>query len=265
MKRIYFLSLLTVLIFVPFFNASPGYSSFKHKFTVTNRGTKFVEVTVPENAKEISAVVSGQTGMLKLAIYAPGKSTPASKNSTWSNLSNWKKPIKCSKNRPIAGTWKIKIEGAVHVGKLDKIKAVSGYLEIFIDGVPVDYLSGPEKNISSSSFPVKKEYQFTIPARGKKYYEIDVPPGAKRIEAVISGQTQMVSLKLFAPGKNVPSCKTTTWSYMSNWKKPLKCWKGKPVIAGKWKIEVEGAVHVGKLGKIKSLSGLLTITVNGEK
>jgi hypothetical protein len=264
MKKSHFFSLLSIIIFFSFFNTEVSASSNKHEFTVASRGVKFIEVNVPENAKEIKAVISGQTEMVKLALFAPGKNTPASKNSTWSNLSNWKKPIECSKSKPKAGSWRIKIEGAVHVGKLDKIKSVSGFLEVFIDGVSVAYLSASDIKSNTSIFPIIKEYQFTIPSRGIKYYEVNIPENAKEIKAVISGHTEMLKLALLAPGKTVPSSKNSTWSNLSNWKKPFKCSKNKPQ-AGTWRIKIEGAVHTGKLDQIKSVSGLLTITVDGGK
>ena len=118
----------------PIFYATQVWSSFKHKFTVANRGVKIVEANIPEGAKSIKAVISGQTEMLKLALFASDKNTPSSKNSTWSNLPNWRKAFSCSKNNPNAGNWKVKIEGADHVGKLNKIKSVSGMLTTTVDG-----------------------------------------------------------------------------------------------------------------------------------
>ncbi len=118
---------------------------------------------------------------------------------------------------------------------------------------------GPQ---SKAGAVLSKEYRFTIPSRGAKYYEFKVPEGATRIKAVISEQTQMVNLALYPPGKEVPVSKSTTWSNLSNWKRPIECSKSKPK-AGIWRIKVEGSVHVGKLDKIKSVSGVLTITVDG--
>jgi len=274
MKKSYFISCLIFICCFAFGTEEANAFSNQYQFTIPSRGIQYYEVRVPEGAKQIKAVLSGQTQMVNLALYGPGKDVPSSKNSTWSNLSNWKKPLHCSvgivpnRSGQGPGIWRVKVEGAVHIGKVDKIKSVSGLLNIYVEGVPATDTSSNQK-VNQSSYPLIKEYQFTVPSRGIKYYEVRVPEGAKRIKAVLSGQTQMVNLALYGPGKDVPSCKTTTWSNMSNWGKPLHCSVGiVPNRSGQglgiWRVKVEGAVHIGKVDKIKSVSGLLTIRVDGD-
>ena len=111
---------------------------------------------------------------------------------------------------------------------------------------------------------IEKNFSFSVPSRGEKVFNIRVPQGAKRVKAVISGHTQMVSLEVAGP-TGVVLCKTSTWSYMSNWRKPLKC--SASVVnnnrqrPGNWTIKVKGAVHSSKAGKIRSVSGKLTVTI----
>ncbi len=120
------------------------------------------------------------------------------------------------------------------------------------------------------NFIIKKKFLFTIPSRGVKTYKIIVPEGAKKISAVISGQTEMVNLKIIGP-TDVTLCKNTTWSYLSTWRKPLRCSVGvvnnKRQSQGTWTIRVEGAVHISKADKVKSISGVLTVfmEVTGSK
>jgi len=135
MKKVFFISCLIVLFY--FVSGITGISAFSntHQFTVPSRGIQYYEVRVPENAKQIKARISGQTEMVNHALYAPGKDAPSSKNSTWSNMSNWKKDFQCSVNKPKPGIWRVKVEGAVHKGKADKIKSVSGHIKIYVGGV----------------------------------------------------------------------------------------------------------------------------------
>lgn len=233
-----------------------------NRFTVPSRGAQFYGVNVPANAKHMKAVISGQTEMVNLAIYAPGKQTPSSKNSTWSNLSNWKKDFQCSVSRPNAGLWRVKVEGSVHKGKVKKIKLVAGRLYVYIDGNPVSYKLLSHPATASVAYPMVKEFQFTVPSRGVKYYNISIPANAKRLKAVISGQTEMVNLSLYAPGKQTPASHNSTWSNLSNWRKALQCSVSKPK-PGLWRVKVEGSVHKGKADKIKSVSGHLKIYVDG--
>ena len=262
MKKMFVINWLIVLCCFVF--GITGISAFTntHQFTVPSRGIQYYEVGVPENAKQIKAIISGQTEMVNLSLYAPGENAPSSKNSTWSNLSNWKKAFQCSVNKPKPGIWRVKVEGAVHTGKAKKIKSVSGLLDIYVDGVSANYTPLTQTAINSPSYPIVKEYQFTVPSRGIQYYEVGVPENAKQIKAIISGQTEMVSLSLYAPGENAPSSKNSTWSNLSNWKKAFQCTVNKPK-PGIWRVKVEGAVHTGKADKIKSVSGLLKIFVGG--
>ena len=260
MKRLYLINGFILACCLVFGNATISAFSTQYQFTVPSRGIKYYEVRVPENAKQIKAVISGQTEMVSLALYAPGKNTASSKNSTWSNLSNWKKAFKCSVNRPKPGIWRVEVKGAVHKGKADKVKYVSGLLNIYVDGVSAPYTLSTQAATHSPSFPLFEEYKFTIPSRGIKYYEIRVPENAKQIKAVISGQTEMVSLALYAPGKNTASSKNSTWSNLSNWKKAFKCSVSRPK-PGIWKIQIKGSVAAGNLKRIKQITGTLKIYV----
>ncbi len=238
----------------------------QYQFTIPSRGEKYYEINVPEGAKKIKAVVSGQTEMVNLKIYGP-TNVILCKTTTWSYLSNWKKPLNCSASivnnqRQKPGIWKVKIEGSVHKNKIDKIKKVSGTLTVYIE-TKGNKINTPKVN--SLTLPFEKKYDFTVSPRGEKYYEINVPEGAKKIKAVVSGQTEMVNLKIYGP-TNVILCKTTTWSYLSNWKKPLNCsasivnnQRQKPGI---WKVKIEGSVHKNKIDKIKKVSGTLTVYIN---
>ena len=111
---------------------------------------------------------------------------------------------------------------------------------------------------------IKKSFSFTIPFRGVKTYKITVPKNAKKVSAVISNQTQMVKLEMYGP-TNFRLGSNSTWVYLDNWKKPIRCSasvvNNKRQRPGIWTVKVEGAVHVTKLDKIKSVSGVLTIRV----
>ena len=142
MTKSYFISCLILMCCLAFGTGETSAFSNQYQFTIPSRGIKFYEVRVPENAKQIKAVISGQTEMVNLAIYGPGKDVPSCKTTTWSNLSNWKKPLHCSvsivpkRSGQGPGIWRVKIEGSVHKGKVDKIKSVSGLLQIVVDGAP---------------------------------------------------------------------------------------------------------------------------------
>lgn len=133
MKRLYLINGFILACCLVFGNATISAFSTQYQFTVPSRGIKYYEVRVPENAKQIKAVISGQTEMVSLALYAPGKNTASSKNSTWSNLSNWKKAFKCSVSRPKPGIWKIQIKGSVAAGNLKRIKQITGTLKIYVE------------------------------------------------------------------------------------------------------------------------------------
>ncbi|MCD6180517.1 MAG: hypothetical protein J7K39_11505, partial [Bacteroidales bacterium] len=98
----------------------------EYSFTVPSRGEKVFEITVPEGAKSVKAVISGQTEMVGSEIIGSDGKTVLSKNSTWSNMSNWRADLKCSasvaeNDRQKPGVWKIKIIGQVHKSKAEKI------------------------------------------------------------------------------------------------------------------------------------------------
>ena len=241
----------------------------EYSFTVPSRGEKEYTVTVPKGAKYIKAVISGQTEMVGSEIIGSDGKTVLSKNSTWSNMSNWRADLKCSasvaeNDRQKPGVWKIKIIGQVHKSKAEKIKTVSGKLSITVYG---DFEKTENKDYPVIvSLPIRKEYNFTVSSRGEKEYTVAVPKGAKYIKAVISGQTEMVGSEIIgSDGKTVLS-KNSTWSNMSNWRADLKCSasvaendRQKP---GVWKIKIIGQVHKSKAEKIKTVSGKLTVTVN---
>jgi len=112
---------------------------------------------------------------------------------------------------------------------------------------------------------ISEVYSFTVPARGEKTYTVNVPEGASKIKAVISGHTEMINLEIIGSDGKTVLCKNSTWSNLSNWQKDLSCSasvvnnnRQKP---GVWKIKITGSVHKGKLDKIKSVSGKLTVAV----
>lgn len=238
----------------------------KYQFTIPSRGEKYFEINVPEGAKKLKVVVSGHTEMVNLKIYGPSD-VILCKTSTWSYLSNWKEPLNCSASvvnnpRQKPGIWKVKIEGAVQKNKIDKIKTISGTITVYIESED-NNINKPE--VDDLALPFEKKYDFTVSSRGEKYYEVNVPEGAKNIKAVISGQTEMVNLEIYGP-TNAVICETSTWSNLSNWKKPLNCsasiinnQRQKP---GVWKVKIEGAVHKNKTDEIKTVSGILTVYIN---
>jgi len=236
----------------------------KFSFTIPARGQKTYKIIVPDGAKKISAVISGQTEMVNLKIIGP-TDVVLCKNTTWSYLSTWKKPLHCSvsivnNKRQSPGTWTVEVEGAVREGDLNKIKKISGVLTVFIDLYqPVKKLERPP-----AVLPFERKFHFSVSARGQKNFRITVPKGAKSIKAVVSGQTEMINLDIVGP-TSVTLCHSSTWSYLSTWKKPLHCSVGiinnKQQSPGTWTVKVEGAVHVSKMNNIKSVSGVLTIYV----
>ena len=240
----------------------------EYSFTVPSRGEKVFEITVPEGVKSVKAVISGHTGMVGLEIIDFDGKTVLSKNSTWSNMSNWRADLECSRSvrndKQKLQVLKIKVIGQVHKSEAEKIKTVSGKLSITVYG---DFEKTENKDYPVIvSLPIRKEYNFTVPSRGEKEYTVAVPKGAKYIKAVISGQTEMVGSEIIgSDGKTVLS-KNSTWSNMSNWRADLKCStsvaendRQKP---GVWKIKIIGQVHKSKAEKIKTVSGKLTVTVN---
>ncbi|MBU1012084.1 MAG: hypothetical protein KKG99_03710 [Bacteroidetes bacterium] len=266
-KKPFLLPLLLVIAFQV--QSSNFVIEKKYQFTVNARGEKIFSFDVPAGAKSVRAVISNHTQMVNLTIYGP-TNEKLTQTTTWSFISNWKDPLKCSTNvtsqeRSKPGAWSVKVEGAVHVGKLNEIHEVSGLLTIFIDtdgSVSQNLNTKIEKKTTSLPFEVK--YDFLIGARELKDYIINVPEGAKRIRAVISNHTEMINLSIYGP-TILRLGQTTTWSYLSNWKDPLK---SSANIAnnprqgpGSWTVKIEGSVHIGKLDKIKNISGTLTIFV----
>lgn len=236
------------------------------RFTIPARGERIFEINVPKGVQKIRAVLSNQTEMISMDMLGPSRAVLCN-TTTWSNLSNWRKPLQCSvsvvnNNRQHPGTWKILIKGAVHKGKLDKVHKISGKLTVYFTGGTAK----PIKTIHpAAGFPIVKVFPFTIGSRGEKTYDVIVPAGAKKIKVIISGQTEMISLDVLGP-TSVVLCKTTTWSNMSNWRNPLSCSasvvnndRQKP---GTWRVRIKGAVHKGKLDKIKKVSGTLKVIVS---
>ncbi len=235
-------------------------------FTVPSRGVDVYRIKVPDDAKKVTAVVSGQTQMVTLEIDGP-TDVVLCHNSTWSNLSDWKKPLRCSanvvnNNRQSPGNWMVKVKGAVHESKASKIKVVSGTLTVFIELKKEN--SSDTEELYPVRLPFEKKFSFTIPSRGKKAYQINVPAGAKKVKAVITNQTQMVNLNIEGP-THIVLCQSSTWSHLSTWQKPLSC--SVSVVnnnrqhSGTWIVIVEGAIHVSKMDKIKTVSGVLTVYV----
>jgi len=235
----------------------------KYEFEISARGVKSFDIEIPANAKKIRAKIYNHTAMMNLKIIGPNNDV-LSKNSTWSNLSNWKKPIKCSvgivnNKRQHPGLWKIKIEGSVHKNDIKKINSIKGILLIEIETV-----GNPIKQKPTSLLPVEKIFEFEIGARNSKFFEINVPKNAKRIEAKIVNHTEMINLKIIGPNNDVLS-KNSTWSNLSNWKKPIKCSVGivnnKRQHPGLWKIKIEGSVHINNVKNVNKISGKLIVKI----
>ena len=238
------------------------------RFTIRARGEKVFAINVPKGVKKIRAVLSNQTEMISMDMLGPSRAVLCN-TTTWSNLSNWRKPLQCSvsvvnNNRQHPGTWKILIKGAVHKGKLDKVQEISGKLTVYFTGGTVK----PIKTMHpAAGFPIVKVFPFTIGSRGEKTYDINVPSGAKKIRAIISGQTEMISMDVMGP-THTTLCSATTWSHLSDWRNPLSCSvsvvnnnRQKP---GTWSVKIKGAVHQGKLNKVKKVSGTLKIIVSDQ-
>ncbi len=109
-----------------------------------------------------------------------------------------------------------------------------------------------------------KELNFTVPARGEKIYEINVPVGAKKIKAVISNQSEMVSMEIIGTTGTI-LCKNSSRSNLSNRTAPVTCSasvvKNDRQKPGIWKIKVKGAVHKNDAERIKTVSGKLEIVI----
>jgi hypothetical protein len=238
------------------------------RFTIPARGEKVFVIQVPEGVKKIRAVLSDQTEMISMDVLGPNQAVLCN-TTTWSHLSNWRKPLQCSisvvnNNRQSPGTWKIKIKGAVHKGKLNKVHQVKGKLTVYFSGRPDATVKVAQ---ATHGFPIVKEYPFTIGSRGEKTYTVSVPAGAKKIRAIISGQTEMISMDVMGPTHTTLGS-ATTWSNLSNWRKPLNC--SVSVVnndrqrTGKWSVKIKGAVHQGKLNKVKKVSGTLKVIVSDQ-
>lgn len=263
-------SALFLLVLVPFQlfpqTANQETKVKESSFTIPARGEKVFEINVPKGVKKVRAVLSNQTEMISIDLLGP-TNAKLCHSTTWSNLSNWRKPLNCSvsvvnNDRQKPGTWKVVIAGAVHKGKLDKVHQISGILTVyFTGGVPI------KMSHQMKGFPIVEEFPFTIASRGEKTYDVLVPAGAKKIKAIISGQTEMISLDVLGP-TNVTLGTATTWSNLSNWRKPLSCSvsvvnndRQKP---GTWSVKIKGAVHKGKLDKVKKVSGILKVIVSDQ-
>lgn len=233
----------------------------KVNFTISSTGEQVFEIVIPQGVKKVKAVITDHTEMLKIELIGP-TNIVLGKNSTWSNMSNWQKPLKCSasvvnNDRQKPGKWKIRVIGAVQKNKTEKIKTVSGILTIYTSD------NFDNSNTSGNDF-TEKEFSFNVPANGEKVFEINVPQNAKKVKAVITGHTDMLKIELIGPS-NIVLGKNSTWSDMSNWQKPLKCSasvannnRQKP---GVWKVKVIGAVQKSKVEKVKTVSGNLKVTI----
>ena len=236
----------------------------KVNFTVPSRGEKVFDLVIPEGTKNIKVKIMDQTQMLSIKLLGP-TNVVLCKNSTWSNMSNWRKPLECSasvvnNDRQKPGIWKVKVIGAVHKSKESQIKTVSGVLIVYITGTFVK-----NKSENSEKKSEVKEFSFNVAPRGEKNFKINVPNGAKQVKVEISNHTEMLKVELLGP-TNVVLCKNSTWSNMSNWRKPLECSasvvnndRQKPGI---WKVKVIGVVQNSKVDKIKSVSGKLNVTIS---
>jgi len=245
----------------------PAVIKKQYKFKISPRGTKTYKIDVPEGAKNIRAVVSEQTEMISLDIFGPTHHR-LSHTSTWSHMSNWRKPLSASvsltsNKMQCAGTWEVKITGAVHVNEVKNVRSITGVLTVYIETGETK-VKNNKIIAAASAFPFKKEFKFRISPRGAKTYKIEVPEGAKKIRAVVSNQTEMISLDIFGPTHHRLS-HTSTWSHMSNWRKPLSAsaslTSNKMQCAGTWEVKVTGAVHVNEVKNVKNITGVLTIYV----
>ena len=239
----------------------------QYKFKISPRGTKTFKIEVPEGAKKIRAVVSHQTEMINLDIFGPTH-VKLSHTSTWSYMSNWRKPLSASASiinntRQSPGTWEVKVTGAVHINKIKDVKNITGVLTVYVE---INKDKHADKQVVSkvSALPFKKEFKFRVSPRGIKIFKIEVPEGAKKFRVVVSNQTEMINLDIFGPTHHRLS-HTSTWSYMSNWRKPLSAsvsvTKNKMQCSGTWEVKVTGAVHVNEVKNVKNITGVLTIYV----
>jgi len=263
---------LGLIVFVFSFFSSHAFSQTQKgriekgfAFSVPSRGERTFSIRVPRGAKRVRAVISGQSEMVSMEVAGP-TGTVLCKTSTWSHMSNWRKPLKCSagvvnNNRQRPGTWTIKIKGSVHRSKADRIRTVSGKLTVIIKG---NIRSAETQAAGGTRLPINKDFTFSVRSRGERTFSILVPQGAKRIRAVIRGQSEMVSMEVAGPTGTV-LCKTSTWSHISNWRKPLRCSAG--VVKnnrqrpGTWTIKIKGSVHRSKADRVKTVSGKLTVTI----
>ncbi len=236
----------------------------KVNFTVSATGEKTFNILIPQGTKTVEAKIINQTQMLKVELIGP-TNTVLCRNSTWSNLSNWQKPLKCSASiannkRQKSGNWKVKIIGAVQKSKVDQIKSVSGTLIVYVNGHFIE-----NHQLVSEKKSDTKEFSFHIAPKGEVVFTINVPKTAKRIKVEIDKQTQMLKVELAGPTQ-VVLCKNSTWSNLPNWQKPLKCSasvvnnsRQKP---GNWKVKIIGAVQKSKIDQVKSISGKLKVTIS---
>ena len=240
----------------------------QYKFKISPRGEKTFKIEVPEGAKKIRAVVSSHTEMINLDIFGPTHHR-LSHTSTWSYMSNWRKPLSASvsvtsNNMQSYGTWEVKVTGAVHVNEVKNVKNITGVLTIYIESEDSKVKNNKVFAPTTSSLPIKKEFKFHIPPRGEKTFKIEVPEGAKKIRAVVSSHTEMINLDIFGPTHHRLS-HTSTWSYMSNWRKPLSAsvsiTSNNMQSYGFWEVKVTGAVHVNEVKNVKNITGILTVYV----
>lgn len=113
----------------------------------------------------------------------------------------------------------------------------------------------------SPSADTAQRFPFEIGPRATKAFDVAVPAGASQLVATVSEHSEMLTLRVFAPGRSEPACHGTTWS-SPNWRDPVRCTLPSPG-AGAYRLEVEGAVHVTAVPKVKAVTGVLTIAVTG--
>jgi hypothetical protein len=114
---------------------------------------------------------------------------------------------------------------------------------------------------ASAPADTTQRFPFEVGPRATRSFDVAVPAGAARLVATLSEHSEMLTLKVFAPGRGEPVCHGTTWS-SPNWRDPVRCTVPTPV-AGTYRLEVEGAVHVTSVPKVKAVTGVLAVEVTG--
>jgi hypothetical protein len=180
-------ALLVFLIVLSAASASAG-TTRRFPFEVGPRAAKSFSVDVPAGAAQLVATLSEHSEMLTLAVFAPGRSEPACHGTTWTSP-NWRDPVRCVVTRPAAGTYRLEIEGAVHVTNVPKVNAVAGVLAVEVTGgAPVAVAPAGERADESpggsSGHPPQTNPAGTSPTGTP----LPLPGRAALIEAIASGR-----------------------------------------------------------------------------